>query len=405
MFGPKKAETTQNMAREPKTVALVVAAERTAMTFYKGYVRFLHDRGWKVAVIAQSNGALESWAESEGGFAESITIARNPALIEDVRALFKTTQYLRQLKPDVVVSATPKAGLIGTIAGRLAGVRNRVYQIWGLRLETETGIKRKILSLLERLTIACSTQLLANSQSLAREIISLKLAPRQNIVVLGNGSSHGVDTNWFSPEAEEDRNDTLREFLESAADSLIVVFVGRITPDKGLDTLLQAQRECDERGFKFRILIVGAKEDEQLFNKIANLPKDKVLKVGRTEDVRPYIRNSHLLCLPSHREGFPNVVLEAAALGVPAVVSNATGAVDSVIDGVTGRIFPVGDATALADILSEIEDPVEWKQRFGRRARKRVLEDFDQDLVWKLQAENLDWQVESSQVDKSRRHR
>lgn len=379
---------------KPKTVVLLVTIEETALAFYGGYVRFLKDRGWRVLVGANSpSGRLKAWAQSEGAKAVHIPWKRNPDPLSDLVNLVRTWRLLRGIRPDAVVAATPKAGLIGMLAASLARVPVRIYQLWGLRLETTGGLARKVLAALERVSIACSTQCVANSRSLAARTTELGLAGRREIVVLGAGSSHGVNTDRYRPGLTLPMSRDTEVFLEDSPADLTAVFVGRLHPDKGIDTLVEALRMCLDRDLRVRTLVVGGAEGAEVETYLSDLPDGLVHLVGHVEDVRPYILAADVLCLPSLREGFPNVVLEAAALGVPAVVSDATGVVDSVVDGQTGVLFPTGDAPALADALTRLAEDRDYRRRLGESARRRTEDEFDQPRIWGLQADNLERQV------------
>ncbi|HEY4536679.1 MAG TPA: glycosyltransferase family 4 protein [Enteractinococcus sp.] len=376
-----------------KKLVLILTDESSATGFYKGYPRFLGERGWEVTVVSNSSGKLEAWARSEGATGYAIPYERNPSVVRDLKALAATVRLLRQLRPDAVVSATPKGALLGTLAAKLTGVPVRIYQLWGLRLETATGVMRKILTGSERAAIGAATQTVANSFSLARAAEDLGLAPRNSIEVLGAGSSHGVNLQYFdrSQAAAPDRETTA--FLDRTTADLTIVFIGRITPDKGITTLLNGVAAARERGASIRLLLVGDIEHEASGRQIAAAP-EYIHTVGLVEDVRPYIVAANVLCLPTLREGFPNVVLEAAALEVPAVVTDATGAIDSVVDGVTGWIFPVEDPQALSEVLVDITEHPEHIRERGLNARARVEEEFEQRYMWALQEENITQQLE-----------
>lgn len=390
-------ETMGVRVKNAKTVVLLVTVESTALAFYRGYLRYLVDRGWNVVVGANSSSdRLRVMAQEEGARFIHVNWKREPALFSDIYWLFKVAWILRKLRPNTVVSATPKAGLIGTLAATLARVPVRIYQLWGLRLETTKGLFRALLIMLEWLTSRVATQVVANSRSLARRFEVLGLAREGSVVVLGNGSSHGVDIDRFDPDVEVELDPQTQKFLDENPANLTVVFVGRLHKDKGVDTLLSAVALAAKNGVSARLLLVGGDEGASLSCQIEELGEKVVHVVGRVEDVRPYIQNADILCLPSLREGFPNVVLEAASLGVPAVVSDATGVVDSVINEETGRIFPVGDAESLAEALRELAVDPEKIESLGKNARAWILQDFEQHYVWSLQASNLNSQMNRS---------
>ena len=376
-----------------KSVCLIVTAEVSALTFYRGYVRFLAERGWNVTVVAAGTEKLITWAHAEGGQAYNIPFVREPDPIRDLRSLWQLARLLHQLKPDVVVAATPKAGLLGTIASRLCGVPSRIYELWGLRLETERGIKRHVLALTERVAMMCSTQILANSASLRDQAIQLRLPGQKRIMVLGQGSSHGVNSAFFRRSDDIGVPHEVDRF-RTGNTGLVIGFIGRLSRDKGIDTLLQAVSRCVARGNDVRLLVVGSPENlstaEQVDQAVAC---GWALRIDEAQDIRGYLMAIDVLCLPTLREGFPNIVLEAACLEIPAIVSDATGAIDSVVDQETGWVFPSGDSVALADRISWMLGHRAVIGQAGQAARQRAVRDFSQSRVWDLKDQNLNQEL------------
>ena len=285
---------------------------------------------------------------------------------------------------------TPKAGLLGMVAAWCVRIPTRVYLVRGLRLETEHGFKRKVLYLLEALASRCATVVQCVSKSLRDEFISLGLAPASKAVVLGSGSSNGV-------EVRVDPGITMsRAQLGLDDDVPVMGYVGRLTADKGLSTLTEAVRILHDGRTTIQVLLVGPEEPQGALQRAlesAGLPASSVKWVGSVPDARPYLGVMDILCLPTRREGFPNVVLEAAVQDVPAVVSDVTGARDSVIDGRTGLLCAPGDGLALAKaVLSLIGDPVGLRA-MGRHAREHVVSRYDREMVWELNRAFLEGHV------------
>lgn len=382
------------MSRRPKLV-LLVTADVTAVAFYPGYPEFLRSRGWDVTLIADSQGRLESSDVLEGAAIRSVAMKRDPAPLSDLRSLMQVWRTLHSISPDVLVFATPKASLLGAIAGRLLRVPVRSYQLWGLRLETERGIRRKLFLFLERLTARLATEVVANSRSLAATAAKLGSTAGKPISVIGAGSGLGVDLAYYSRSAPTRTIDeSTKEFLGKSA-GLTIGYVGRVHADKGIDTLILAALALSRQREGVKLLLVGDQDGAELDEMLKGVgPTLAVHVVGGVADVRPYYQVMDVHCLPTLREGFPNVVLEASGMGIPTVTTDATGAVDSVRDGETGYIFPVGNVPALTDILLDLYDSPALRARLGDSARAFVEQFYDRPTLWDLHESHFRSQLE-----------
>lgn len=368
-------------SRRRLKIAIIVTVEETAENFVFNFATHIAEQGHDVTVIA-SGGERDLRKVGSGSLTYlPVRMERDPHPFIDLKSLAVLGWQLKKIKPDVLTYATPKASLLGSIAGFCLRIPVRVYQVWGLRLETVQGPKRRLLALLERVTSFLSTGILANSSSLAQKYRELGLNAGRPVDLLGRGSSHGVDVDWFSrgvsnPTPEQ----TVGEELMGTEGNLTIGFIGRLHPDKGIDTLLDAVRLLKGQGMAVNLVLVGSDEGAEL--DVRGGLEDHTTLVGSVDDPRPYYAAMDVLVLPSLREGFPNVVLEAAAMSVPAIVSDGTGVVDSVVDGVTGFVVPKSDPVALAVTIRRLADGEELRGQMGESARKWVEEHFDKHQVW-----------------------
>lgn len=378
-------------------VVLIVTSRQTAQLFVLGFGRHLRDRGVRVTLVCDEADELPLGRSPRDPHPLPVPLRRDPSPVRDGLALLTLVRGMRQLRPDAVVYATPKAGLLGALAARLAGVPVRVYELWGLRLETVHGPGGRLLALLERVTVLASTAVLPNSHSLARRAGELGLTRGRPVTVLGAGSSHGVDTARFSPQqVAPGRVDAgTRAFLGLSQDrgqdrGTVVGFVGRLHPDKGIDTLLAAVDRCARRHPDLRLLLVGADEGVDPRARAPRLfEQGQAHVVGPVDDLAGYYAAMDVLVLPSRREGLPNVVLEAAAAGLPSIVTDATGVVDSVVHDQTGLVVPVDDVEALAEALDRLVGDHALRARLGAGARRRIEEEFSQEQVWQRRGDHL----------------
>ncbi len=345
-----------------------------------GRLRALREAGFRVTLISGPGEKLNQTAQKEGVDAIAIPMEREVSLLRDLVSLFRLYRVLRRLKPDLTEFSTPKAGLLGNIAARLTGVPRRVYMLRGLKLGTATGLKRRVLLAAERLAARLAQLVLCNSASLREEALALRIVPEDKLILLGMGSSNGVNTERFAPGPDD-----LRASLGLSADAFVVGFVGRLTRDKGVPELLEAFDAILAAEPRARLLLVGwfdTAEDAlapPLRRKIQEHPQ--IHCTGFVEDTAPYYLAMDMMVLPSWREGFPNVVLEASASGIPVITTLCTGSRDAVVPEVTGLLIPPGYPMAIQEsVLKLLRDP-ERRLRMGAAARAWVLQHYGNDQV------------------------
>lgn len=377
-----------NQRRSPnRRVVYGVTVGVSAYSLLRGQLRWLRAQGWDVTLVTTPDNAAGAAARREGVPLFPITMSRSITPLSDLRALFQWVLLLARNKPDAVNVSTPKAGLLGGLAAFIVGVPKRVYVMRGLRLEGSQRLLAKILWLSEWLTMQVATDVVFVSRSLAQEAASRGLLPREKSWIIGHGSSNGVDSAAVEARAAEVDKHDLRKRLGVSDDDFVVGFIGRVAQDKGIETLLSAMGSLPAVK-PIRLLVIGPSEDEVLESRLSSLG-EHLRRIPWTDDVWGHLPAIDVLCLPTLREGFPNVVLEAAAAGIPTITTRATGAIDSVVDGVTGLLVEVGDSATLArHILDLAEDP-EKTARLGEAAKVRARSCFQPPTVWRGVSEIL----------------
>jgi glycosyltransferase involved in cell wall biosynthesis len=340
-----------------------------------GRLRTLREAGFRVTLVSSSGELLTRTAALEGVESVEIPMRREIAPIADFVSLVRLWRLLYRLKPEMTEFSTPKAGLLGAIAGMLCGVPARVYFLRGLKLETCTGVKRRILLVAERLAAACSHVVLCNSDSLRNQALALGVGSESKLRLLGSGSSNGVDVERFHPGPG-----VLRRRLGLPPDAPVVGFVGRLTRDKGLPELIEAFDTILAAKPDAHLLLVGwfdTAEDalgDDLRSRIKKHPR--IHLTGFVDDTAPYYQVMDVMVLPTWREGFPNVVLEAAATGIPVVTTLATGSRDAVVPEVTGLLIPPGYPVAISEAVIQLLRNPELRCRMGKAARAWVLDHY-----------------------------
>ena len=343
-----------------------------------GIPKALVDDGWDVHLVSHPGPELEEATEQGHLVCHPIPMTRGPSAAKDFVSFFRWLYLLISVRPEVISVGTPKASLLGLLAGWVLRVPHRVYLLRGLRLETTTGFQLKILSSLEKLTSACATHVVAVSPSLRRTYLEKKLTSPRKIMVLGYGSSKGVDADMFRPAEKEEKIGLQRLFQEIGlkSDTPVIGLIGRHGTDKGLEVLFEALELIHRQGLSYQVLAIGDDESRGGFARTLQLAKFHVVSIPRVHNVERYLRLIDVLCLPTLREGLPNVALEAQASGVPVVTTNATGAVDSVENGVTGIVVRKGHARDLAEALTRVLSDPPYRARLGSDARPWVMNHF-----------------------------
>ena len=356
-----------------------VVTDAVSISFIKPWILAVQKIGWKVTVCVGS-GQVDNAEQAEGLTVRQIGFPRQISLWEDLVGLLRMVQEMHELQPTLVVGGTPKAGLLSMISAFVLRIPAKIYWIHGLRFETTTGFQRRILILCERLACTAADKVICVSPSVRSCAIHAGLCPGRKLVVIGKGSSHGVDlARIAATRTNLEISARIRSDLGIAQEAHIIGFVGRIAKDKGIEELVRAFTLVHCIHPTTHLLLVGEKDSsdpilQSTFAAIESNPN--IHSVGHITDVAPYYLSMTALCLPSHREGLPNVALEAASCGRPVVATRATGVVDAVVDGVTGFLSPVGDVDALTQNLIRVIENPKIAEDLGRAGRERMYEHF-----------------------------
>lgn len=378
----------QNSSADVQTILFGVTSSQSLKLLGK-LPQAMGEAGWNVHVVAGSCD-YEAPRDLEGLNMHTIQMSREPSPARDLKSLVRWIRLLRWVKPGVVVIGTPKAAFLGLTASLICRIPIRIYQLRGLRLQTVSTPLRGLLAVFEWVTSRISTEVLAVSISLQQEYCQLGLASAKKVQVIGLGSSHGVDTELFRPDRAR-KWELLDSNLQAKVDSTapVIGFVGRFSRDKGSRELVACSRDLARTGIFHTLLLVGPIEGDQGVLEELDTSTCRVIQVGNVEDVAPYYSMMDLLVLPTHREGFPNAVLEAASSGIPTVTTDATGAVDSVLNGYTGYIVPARDHVALTEAVKTLIQDSKLRSDLGKNARNWVVSHFDSAVVTKKHVEYL----------------
>ncbi|MFD0799550.1 glycosyltransferase family 4 protein [Maribacter chungangensis] len=370
-----------------KKIIRVTTVSGSLVGTLKGQFAFMK-QFYEVIGVCSKDEELRVLSEREGVRTVGIDMTRKITPFKDLKALFQLYRFFKSERPEIVHTHTPKAGTLGLMAAYLAGVPHRLHTIAGLPLMEATGKKRILLNLVEKLTYACATNIYPNSQGIYEFVKQEGFTNDKKLKVIGQGSSNGVDITHFNPELFSVRDkETLRKELSIPLNERVLIFLGRIVADKGIHELIDAFTQISEKIDNITLIIGGDYErnldpiSPRTENLLNNHPKIKLL--GWIKDVRPYLSISELMLFPSYREGFPNVVMQAGAMGIPVIATDINGCNEIIIPGKNGIIVPPKNTVRLEEaILNYLNGD---SQTFSAETcRKLIIERYDQKIIWKL---------------------
>lgn len=351
------------------------------VVFIKDQVEFIRDNGFDVKVVCNQD--FDS--PYEGLEVEHIPFEREISPVKDLKALIQLKKYLQREAPDIIHFSTPKAGLLGMTAGLLTGIRTRIYMIRGLRLETATGLKKLILLTTEKMACAFSTHVMVISDSMENEVIRMNLTRKSKIVRIGRGSSSGIDLGRFDPSNIDGNHlNELQEKLDIHDEDFIIGYAGRLTKDKGIDLLIESFQMLYKMNADLKLLLIGNFESSDSLkqkNKDIIHQHPNIIFVPYTDGMDYYYSLMDLFILPTYREGFSNVSIEAQSMGVPVVTFDSTGSSDTVEHGKTGLITESKSVDGLVEAIDELMKNDTKREEMARVSRGYIAENFDRDLM------------------------
>ena len=359
-----------------KSVVIVVSHPGTARSFL-GYQLTILSRTYRVSVVANARpGELRFLPTTVQPI--SIRVERRPAPIHDLLALVALFRLFRRERFDVVHSMTPKAGLLAMLAAFAARVPVRLHTFVGEVWATRQGLSRWLLREADRLTAALATDVIVVSHSERDFLRDERVLDSGEGHVLAKGSISGVDTERFAPDRSVRRS--VRAELGVADEAVVFLFLGRLARDKGVIHLLRAWQQVAAENMGGYLVLVGP-DEEGLLNLPLLKETARMALIDHTWEPERYLKSADVICLPSRREGFGNVIIEAACAGVPAIASRIYGVTDAVVDGETGLLFSVDDVNSLAKCMMRLMTDPDMRRRLGEAARERAITDFSQEVV------------------------
>lgn len=369
-----------------KKILRITTVPISLRNLLKGQPKFM-SQYYEIVGVTSSGNEIKDVINEEGIRVIEVEMTRTISPIKDLVSLFKLYRVIKKEKPFIVHSHTPKAGTLGMLASKLAGVPNRLHTIAGLPLLEATGAKRTLLDFVEKITYACATKIYPNSLGLKDIIIHNGYTKPSKLKVIANGSSNGIDVNHFSIEnISKETTSKLKKNLNINDNDVVFVFVGRLVADKGVNELISAFKKLSINHQHIKLLLVGTFEsqlDPLNASTIDEIENNKnILNVGWQTDVRPYFTISNVLAFPSYREGFPNVVMQAGAMDLPSIVTDINGCNEIIKHGVNGLIIPPKNENELyLAMLSLLDNPNTCKT-LARNSRKMICDNYQCEVIW-----------------------
>jgi lipopolysaccharide biosynthesis protein len=380
-----------------KKLIRVTTSDVSLDSLIKGQLHFMNQY-YEVVGLSNNTGRLMNVSEREGVRVIEVPMHREISLGADLKCLWKLCKIFKRERPFIVHANTPKGSLLAMMAGKLTCVPHRIYTVTGLRYQGAQGMLRWILMTMERITCFCATKVIPEGNGVKMALEHDHITKKPLKVVL-NGNINGIDTEYFSVESVARVDETqptptdvankraaIRESLGLSADDFAFVFVGRIVGDKGMNELAACMRQLQGSHPKCKLILVGRFETEfdPLDNGIEDFFKSasNVVYVGYQKDIRPYLLAADALVFPSYREGFPNVVMQAGAMGLPSIVTDINGCNEIVTDGINGKIIPPRDSEALLKMMENFLDDLTATNSMARNARAIIQSRYEQRQVW-----------------------
>jgi len=374
------------MANKQKKLVVGITAEGS-VNLLLGQLAYFKSLGYQTYLLAPYSERSAKFCEVEGCDHLVIDIEREISLWKDIKTLFQIIKIFRTVKPDIVNFGTPKVSLLGMIAAYILRVPKRIYTCRGFRFEHERGLKRSILITMDRITSLFAQQVICISNSVKDLGLGNKIFPLKKTIVIQKGSSNGVNLSLFNPKElhyHQVENDLCQKY--DLDDKFVFGFLGRMVDRKGINELFDVFCELYKENQRLRLLLVGPFEmsqiaDKYLVEKINQHPG--IINYGKVkqDEVPGFMLAMDVFVLPAWWEGFGNVLVQAAAMGIAVISTTGTGTIDAVNHGYNGILVPVKDKNKLKEAMVTLSEDNETRYKFGENGLLWA-QNFDRTMIW-----------------------
>ena len=346
----------------------------------QGQLRMLSEH-YEVVAVSSPGSDLEKVEKREGVRTVAVPMERQISPLRDLVSLFRLIRLFHREKPWMVHSLTPKAGLLSMMAAWICRIPVRIHSFTGLVFPTASGLKQKILIATDSITCACATTILPEGKGVHRDLERFQITSKP-LNIIGNGNINGIDLEFF------DQTPAILEQAEKYRKEEVVTFcfVGRIVRDKGINELVSAFQRLHQAYPNTRLVLVGPFEeqlDPVLPETRQMIEQHTAIEwMGWQDDIRPFLVASEVFVFPSYREGFPNVVLQAGAMGLPCIVTDINGSNEIISESINGCIIPSQNEQALYEAMEKMLNQEE-RQKLAQQARPQIANRYERKALWK----------------------
>lgn len=373
------------MSESKKKLVRITTVPLSLDKILDGQLAFMNNH-YEVIAVSSEKEYLIRCAKNEGVRFKHIEMTRKITPIKDFISLIKLISFLKKERPLIIHSHTPKAGILAMLASKITNIPIRLHTVAGLPLMEEKGNKKKMLELIEKLTYSFSTFVFTNSNGLYKYIIENNYVSKNKLKVIGNGSSNGVDINYFSPTSVSVKEkEKLKLSLGILENDFTFVFVGRIVADKGINELINAFDTISFQNNAIKLLLVGEQEshlDPLNENTLKLISSNKnIIKTGFQKDIRPFLAVSDALVFPSYREGFPNVIMQAGAMELPVIATNINGCNEIIVNEKNGVLIELKNNGAIVKAMVRLIEDEAFYKNLKSNARSMIVSRFERKVI------------------------
>jgi glycosyltransferase involved in cell wall biosynthesis len=368
-------------------LCIISTIPNTIKVFFGGQLKFLQDKGFEITIITSSfersvdfGGVLPN-----GVKLEIVEMSRTVKPLEDTRAFFQILKIIKQNKFDIVQYVTPKAALLGSVAAWLAKVPVRLYLMWGLYYVTQIGFKKFVFKAIEKIVCSCSTAIAPDSKGNVKLAVEEGLCKADKVSIVGHGSANGVDTERFDPDKLADEGKQIRNQLNIPDNAIVFGCIAAIVGDKGINELIEAFDIVSKNSPQAYLLYIGqTTEKDPVKNSTLETMKSnpRIIHLGWQTEPEKYMAAMDIFVLPTYREGFGVVNIEASAMKLPVISTDVPGPQESIVNGETGILVPAKQVEPLAEAMKDLLGRHLYAKKLGEAGRKRVQGHYEQKKLW-----------------------